>query len=147
MASEESEDCCSFCKIANNESDTEVLLSDDELLCFRDVRPGAAHHYLIITRRHIDDCKALNGDHVGLVERMKEMGRNILARNEVCDTKDVWFGFHIPPMVSVPHLHLHALAPVSEMDLKSQLHYGPKSHWFITVDKVLSQLRTRGKVR
>lgn len=44
-------------------------------------------------------------------------------------------GFHLPPFSSVPHLHLHALAPASKMNLKSQLRYGQQSYWFITVSQ------------
>ncbi|XP_033504973.2 adenosine 5'-monophosphoramidase HINT3-like isoform X1 [Epinephelus lanceolatus] len=164
---------CPFCLIVNNQADTEILLSvstrlflhvqevnsvnsclclcvsvqDDELLCFRDMKPGAIHHYLVIPRTHIDNCKCLQGDHIPLVERMIEMATSVLEKNKVGDLSDVRMGFHIPPFSSVPHLHLHALAPASKMNFKAQLHYGPQSHWFITVDKVLSQLRTRGKVR
>lgn len=138
---------CPFCLILNNQTDTDVLLSDDELVCFRDTKPGATHHYLVIPRIHIDNCKALQRDHITLVERMEEMGRNILEKNKVCDLNDIRMGFHIPPFSSVPHLHLHVLAPASKMNLKAQLRYGPQSHWFITVDKVLSQLKTKGKVK
>ncbi|XP_070704915.1 adenosine 5'-monophosphoramidase HINT3-like [Pempheris klunzingeri] len=140
-------DDCPFCQIANNQMDTEILLSDDELLCFRDMKPGAAHHYLVIPRTHISSCKALQGEHTPLVERMVEMGRSVLEKNKVRDLSDVRMGFHLPPFSSVPHLHLHALAPASMMTFRSQLHYGPQSHWFITADKVLSQLRTRGEVK
>lgn len=100
---------CPFCQIANNQSNTEILLrvsadcsscfgssllyflkhthslspspslslcvwgmwlflQDDELLCFRDVKPGATHHYLVITRTHIDSCKRLQSDHIPLGE-------------------------------------------------------------------------------
>ncbi|XP_070843429.1 adenosine 5'-monophosphoramidase HINT3-like isoform X1 [Chaetodon trifascialis] len=127
-----SEDC-PFCQIANNQTDTEVLLSDDELVCFRDIQPGASHHYLVVTRRHIDNCKSLQRDDIPTVERMVEMGRSVLERNKVSDLADIRMGFHLPPFSSVPHLHLHALAPASKMNFKSQLHYGPQSHWFITV--------------
>ncbi|XP_041661713.1 histidine triad nucleotide-binding protein 3-like isoform X1 [Cheilinus undulatus] len=138
---------CPFCEIAKNNTDTEILLSDDELLCFRDIKPGATHHYLIIPRTHIDNCKTLQADHIPLVERMVQMGWQALEKNKVNDTDDVRMGFHVPPFSSVPHLHLHTLAPASKMDFKSQIHYGPKSHWFITVDKVLTQLKVRGKVK
>uniref|UniRef100_A0A8P4G8C4 HIT domain-containing protein n=1 Tax=Dicentrarchus labrax TaxID=13489 RepID=A0A8P4G8C4_DICLA len=138
---------CPFCLIANNQADTDILLTDDELVCFRDMKPGATHHYLVVTRTHVDSCKSLREDDIPLVERMVEMGRSILEKNKVSDLDDVRMGFHVPPFSSVPHLHLHALAPASTMSFKSQLHYGPQSHWFITVDKVLSQLKTRGKVK
>ncbi|XP_068433860.1 adenosine 5'-monophosphoramidase HINT3-like isoform X2 [Clinocottus analis] len=141
-----SEDC-PFCQIANTQTDTEILLSDEKLLCFRDITPGAAHHYLVIPRTHIDNCKCLQAADIPLVERMVEMGWSVLKKTKLRNLDDVRIGFHIPPFSSVPHLHLHVLAPASEMTFKSQLHYGPQSHWFITVDKVLSQLKTRGKVK
>ncbi|XP_037304556.2 adenosine 5'-monophosphoramidase HINT3-like [Pungitius pungitius] len=137
---------CHFCRIADHQTDTEILLSDDELLCFRDTKPGATHHYLVVPRTHIDNCTRLQGDDVSLVERMVEMGWSILKKNKISDLEDVRMGFHVPPFSSVPHLHLHALAPASEMSFASLRRYGPQSHWFITVDKVLSQLKTRGKV-
>ncbi|CAJ1078053.1 histidine triad nucleotide-binding protein 3-like [Xyrichtys novacula] len=141
-----SEDC-PFCEIVNAKADTEVLLSDDELLCFRDIQPGATHHYLVIPRTHIDYCKALRTDDIPLVERMVQMGQEALEKNKASCLDDVRMGFHMPPFSSVPHLHLHVLAPASKMTLKSQLRYGPQSHWFITVDKVLAQLKTRGRVK
>ncbi|XP_019953082.1 adenosine 5'-monophosphoramidase HINT3-like isoform X1 [Paralichthys olivaceus] len=144
---ESDSDVCSFCRIANHDTDTDILLSDEQLVCFRDVKPGATHHYLIVPRMHIDNCKALQGTDVPLVEQMEKMGRSILEKNNISDLDDVCMGFHIPPFSSVPHLHLHALAPTSKMSFRSQLHYTPKSHWFITVDKVLSQLKTHGKVK
>nr|XP_057913619.1 adenosine 5'-monophosphoramidase HINT3-like [Doryrhamphus excisus] len=118
------DDVCQFCQIANSQSDTEILLSDSELLCFRDVKPGAAHHYLVITRTHIDNCKALREENIPTVERMAEMGRRVLEKNKVRDLEDI-----------------------SKMNVSSQLKYGPQSHWFITVEKALSHLRTRGKIK
>uniref|UniRef100_A0A3Q4I224 Histidine triad nucleotide-binding protein 3-like n=1 Tax=Neolamprologus brichardi TaxID=32507 RepID=A0A3Q4I224_NEOBR len=128
-------DDCKFCQIASNKTDTEILLSDDELVCFRDMKPGATHHYLVIPRMHISSCKTLKMDNIPLVERMEQMGRSILEKNKVCSLDDVRLGFHLPPFSSVPHLHLHALAPASKMNLKSQLRYGQQSYWFITVSQ------------
>ncbi|XP_075940707.1 uncharacterized protein LOC142942316 isoform X2 [Anarhichas minor] len=123
------------------------FVTDEELLCFRDIQPSATHHYLVVPRTHIDNCKCLQGDDIPLVERMVEMGWSVLKKAKVSNLDDVRMGFHLPPFSSVPHLHLHALAPASEMSFKSQLRYGPQSHWFITVDKVLSQLKSHGKVK
>ncbi|XP_055362298.1 adenosine 5'-monophosphoramidase HINT3-like isoform X2 [Betta splendens] len=137
---------CHFCQIVNNQTDTEILLSDDELVCFRDTTPGATHHYLVVPRMHLDNCKTLQKDHVPL-ERMEEMGKKILKENKVRDFNDIRMGFHLPPFSSVSHLHLHTLAPASNMEPRSQRRYGPQSCWFIPVDKVLSQLKMHGKVK
>ncbi|XP_056150593.1 adenosine 5'-monophosphoramidase HINT3-like [Lampris incognitus] len=138
---------CHFCVVANKTTETEILLSDDELVCFRDSKPGARHHYLVVPRWHLVNCKALHRDHIPLVEQMQEMGRSILEKNRVHDLEDIRMGFHLPPFSSVPHLHLHVLAPASQMSSRSLSRYGPQSYWFITVDKVLHQLRTHSKVK
>ncbi|KAG7461027.1 hypothetical protein MATL_G00205230 [Megalops atlanticus] len=133
---------CIFCKIANNETDTEILRSDEELACFRDVKPGAPHHYLVVPRRHIGNCMTLLKEHVPLVENMVEMGKSVLQKR-VTDLEDIRLGFHVPPFSSVPHLHLHALAPASQMDARSLRIYGPQSFWFITADKLLKKLNSQ----
>ncbi|XP_055016024.1 adenosine 5'-monophosphoramidase HINT3-like isoform X2 [Boleophthalmus pectinirostris] len=132
------QDDCKFCHIANNLTDTEILMSDCEVVCFRDLKPGATHHYLIISNKHIDNCMKLQPDHIKLVEQMKDMGMRILQMNNVSDLDDIRMGFHVPPFSSVPHLHLHVLAPGSQMSHKSMLRYGPQSHWFITTTCFLS---------
>uniref|UniRef100_H3DG20 HIT domain-containing protein n=1 Tax=Tetraodon nigroviridis TaxID=99883 RepID=H3DG20_TETNG len=150
MATQEAsgDDVCPFCQIADKQTNTEILFSqDEELLCFRDVKPGAETHFLVVTRRHIDNCRMLQTQHIPLVERMVEVARSVLEENKVHNSEDNRMGFHLPPFTSVPHLHLHVLCPASKMNVRAQLRYGPQSHWFITVNKVLSQLKTSGKVK
>ena len=33
---------------------------DDQFVAFRDIKPAAAHHYLIVTKRHIANAKVLS---------------------------------------------------------------------------------------
>ncbi|XP_077566619.1 adenosine 5'-monophosphoramidase HINT3-like isoform X2 [Stigmatopora nigra] len=129
-------DECPFCLIVQSQNASEILMI-----------PGAGHHYLVITKTHINNCKMLRSEHIPTVERMAEMGRNILEKNKVRDMTDIRLGFHVPPFSSVPHLHLHALAPASKMNESSQRRYGPGSAWFITVEEALSQLRARGRIK
>ncbi|XP_072250803.1 adenosine 5'-monophosphoramidase HINT3 isoform X2 [Leuresthes tenuis] len=120
---------CIFCKIVNNEMGTELLHSGEEISCFRDIKPGAPHHYLVVPTKHVGNCKSLRKDHVPLVKRMVDLGKEILQRNNVTDLADVRFGFHWPPFCSVAHLHLHVLAPASQMGLMSRLFYRLNSYW------------------
>ncbi|KAJ8270544.1 hypothetical protein GJAV_G00116170 [Gymnothorax javanicus] len=134
---------CDFCKIVNKETDTEILQSDEVLCCFRDVKPGAEHHYLVVPRMHIDSCKSLKKEHVSLVKKMVEMGKAVLLKQHFTDLSDIRLGFHIPPFYTVPHLHLHVLAPASQMTDRSLHTYGPRAFWFITADKLIQRLNSK----
>uniref|UniRef100_A0AAZ3QFQ5 Adenosine 5'-monophosphoramidase HINT3 n=1 Tax=Oncorhynchus tshawytscha TaxID=74940 RepID=A0AAZ3QFQ5_ONCTS len=122
---------------------------DDELVCFRDLKPGARHHYLVVPRTHVGNCKSLRKEHIPLGK--VNTGPSVLQflRILTCSLVFVFhrMGLHMPPFSSVPHLHLHVIAPASQMSITSLRNYGPQSYWFITVDKVLQQLRTQNQVK
>ncbi|KAJ8005380.1 hypothetical protein DPEC_G00146020 [Dallia pectoralis] len=136
---------CTFCRIVNEEIATELLYVDEETTCFRDIKPGAPHHYLVVPKRHVGNCKSLNKEHVLLVEKMVETGKKILQKHNVVDLSDVRFGFHWPPFCSVSHLHLHVLAPASQMGLMSRIFYRLNSYWFITADQLIQHLNSKGE--
>ncbi|XP_051577722.1 histidine triad nucleotide-binding protein 3 [Myxocyprinus asiaticus] len=133
---------CIFCKITNGEIVTELLHTDEDISCFRDIHPGAPHHYLVVPTKHVGNCKSLGKEHVPLVEKMVEMGKEILQKNNVTDFSDVRFGFHWPPFCSVTHLHLHVLAPATQMGFFSRFIYRLNSYWFITADQLLQRLNS-----
>uniref|UniRef100_A0A8D3AN59 HIT domain-containing protein n=1 Tax=Scophthalmus maximus TaxID=52904 RepID=A0A8D3AN59_SCOMX len=135
-------DTCTFCSIANNQDEeTEVILKDKEMVCFRDIDPAAPHHYLVIPRRHIVSCLSLDRGHRRLIERMAEMGRAVLREQGIIDMKDVRLGFHQPPYISVNHLHLHVLAPASQISEYMIYKFIPGTSSFITLCVRLVVLR------
>ncbi|XP_060937625.1 histidine triad nucleotide-binding protein 3 [Limanda limanda] len=134
---------CIFCKIVHHEMGTELLLCDEEISCFRDIKPAVPHHYLVVPTRHVGNCKSLSKEHVPLVKRMIEKGKEILQKNNFTDLSDVRFGFHWPPFCSVTHLHLHVLAPASQMGFMSRLFYRLNSYWFITAEQLIEILNSK----
>ncbi|KAM8846582.1 adenosine 5'-monophosphoramidase HINT3 [Synchiropus picturatus] len=134
---------CIFCRVVNNEMGTELLHCDEEISCFRDIKPGAPHHYLVVPTKHVGNCKSLNKSHIPLVKRMVEMGNEILQKNNFTDLDDVRFGFHWPPFCSVTHLHLHVLAPASQLGFMSRFFYRLNSYWFVTADQLIELLNSK----
>ncbi|XP_041109214.1 histidine triad nucleotide-binding protein 3-like isoform X2 [Polyodon spathula] len=133
---------CVFCKIVHKEIDTELMYCDEELACFKDVKPGAPQHYLVIPNSHVGNCKSLKKEHIPLVEKMVEVGKKMLQQNNITDLSDIRLGFHWPPFCSIAHLHLHVLAPASQMGFISRMFYRIDSYWFITAEQLLERLNS-----
>ncbi|XP_031726172.1 histidine triad nucleotide-binding protein 3-like isoform X2 [Anarrhichthys ocellatus] len=124
---------CIFCLIAHDQDkETEVIKENRELVCFRDIVPAAPHHYLVVPKQHIQSCLSLQSRHIHLVERMAEMGKAVLHDQGITDMKDIRLGFHQPPYTSVDHLHLHVLAPASQIYKDMEYKFILRSNRFVT---------------
>ncbi|XP_030628033.1 histidine triad nucleotide-binding protein 3-like [Chanos chanos] len=92
---------CIFCTISSGQDpNASILHSDDDVVCFWDIYPAAPQHYLVVPKKHIVNCAALDKHDVSLDQRADQ-------RLLFCSR----LGFHLPKFTSVGHLHLHVLAP------------------------------------
>ncbi|KAF6199070.1 hypothetical protein GE061_007095 [Apolygus lucorum] len=55
-------------------------------------------------------------------------------------TDNARLGFHWPPFHTVSHLHLHAIAPATDMGFMSKMMFKENSWWFVSPDYVLTRL-------
>ncbi|KAJ8444368.1 hypothetical protein Cgig2_019926 [Carnegiea gigantea] len=138
MAASHSPSPCIFCQIARSATSTRLLhqvpplslslnfasgelensnfsfrvlvLQDDKVVAFQDIKPAAFRHYLVIPVEHIPTVKNLQRrpEDYSLVSHMLDVGKMLLQR-DAPQSKEHRFGFHQPPFNSVDHLHLHCL--------------------------------------
>ena len=136
---------CIFCRIADGVEgkESDILYKDDDFVCFRDIRPVASHHYLIVPRQHLPNAKYLDHSHASIVERMVEVGMSLLER-QGGDRNDVRTGFIWPPFTTVKHLHLHVISPTSDLGFFSRhVVYKPDGWAFATSDWTISYLKSK----
>ncbi|CAJ0582322.1 unnamed protein product, partial [Mesorhabditis spiculigera] len=117
---------CSFCDIVTNKKD-QHLATSDKCVVIKDKSPKAPHHYLVLSRAHINKPTDLTYADVDLIKEMETAGREVLrvelkAKGEADTVEDMLrIGFHWPPMVRVNHLHMHVLYPVKDLGFFSKM--------------------------
>ncbi|XP_050706472.1 adenosine 5'-monophosphoramidase HINT3-like [Eriocheir sinensis] len=133
---------CLFCRICDGLEPSNIVHQDEEFVVFPDIRPAAPHHFLVVTREHITDPKCLTKEHIPTVEKMMALSKEVLVtQGGSPDTARL--GFHWPPFHTVSHLHLHIIAPESEMGLIGRAMFKANSFWFVTPEKVIEQLQKK----
>ena len=75
---------CLFCQIAQGKRDTRFLLENDTLVAFRDIRPHAPVHILIVPKKHIRGINDLGPDDAAIV------GQAILAARDLAEAEVRW---------------------------------------------------------
>jgi histidine triad (HIT) family protein len=103
---------CIFCRIVAGEVPAETVHETPATVAFKDIRPAAPLHVLVVPRRHIDDAAAVAAEDGPVLAEMFLTARRV-AEDAGLTAPDRGYRliFNVGPdaMNSVPHLHLHVL--------------------------------------
>lgn len=101
---------CIFCKIVAGTSPANRVYQDDRVTAFRDIRPAAPTHLLIVPNRHIESVNDLTEADEALVGHLFSVARS-LAQQEGIDRSGYRLITNTGPdgNQTVFHLHLHLL--------------------------------------
>jgi histidine triad (HIT) family protein len=101
---------CLFCKIVTREIPSDIVLETEEVLAFKDVRPVAPAHALVIPKKHLTSLHDAAPDDAAV------LGRLMLAAREVAEKLGLGAsGYRLVVNTgadggqSVFHLHVHVL--------------------------------------
>ncbi|MFZ2226615.1 MAG: histidine triad nucleotide-binding protein [Candidatus Moraniibacteriota bacterium] len=104
---------CIFCKIIKKELPAVTVYEDNDVLAFKDVRPLAPVHILIIPKKHIESVNELTESDNELI------GKLILTAKKIAIDFDISpKGYKLLFRVGewggqeVPHIHLHLIGGV-----------------------------------
>lgn len=99
---------CIFCKIVQGELPSDILQESAQAVIFKDVRPSAPVHYLVVPKKHISSIKEISH------ENEKLLGHIVLMAKEAAEKLNL-SGYRLVFNVGrdggqiIDHIHLHLL--------------------------------------
>ena len=101
---------CIFCRIVAGEADGDVLYQDREITAFRDIRPQAPTHVLIVPNVHVSSLEQLFEVDSSLLVKMFSKAHDLAEAAGIAD-KGYRLVINTGPDAGqvVDHLHLHLL--------------------------------------
>ena len=101
---------CLFCQIVAGNIDADIVRTGELTLAFRDIRPQAPVHVLIIPKEHLASTAELTEDDGDLLVEVAQMAKWIAAAEGVAES-----GYRVVTNTgpdggqTVGHLHFHLL--------------------------------------
>ncbi len=103
-------DDCLFCKIVAGEIDSDLIYEDEQVIAFKDIKPQAPTHILIVPRKHISTLLDLEEEDNQLVGHIYQVAKELAKREGIAED-----GFRVVSNCneaggqSVYHIHYHLL--------------------------------------
>lgn len=101
---------CLFCQIAQRRIPASVVLENGQVMAFRDIRPQAPVHVLVIPKQHVASVQDMTSDDMGVWAAMYRAAQAIAKQERIDGT-----GFRLvvnngaDAGQAVAHVHLHVL--------------------------------------
>ena len=101
---------CLFCKIAQGDIPATVLFEDNEIMAFRDIRPQAPTHILVIPKRHIATINDTSDQDEQLLGKMVLKAKKLAEIEGLSEIGyRLVFNINSGGGQEVYHIHLHLL--------------------------------------
>ncbi len=99
---------CLFCKIVNREIPSDFLYEDDDLVVFRDIKPHAPVHLLLVPKRHIRSINDLKPEDDAVIAALFKAAK-LMAKEQDVDQSGYKLMFNVEKGGGqvIFHLHLH----------------------------------------
>ena len=101
---------CIFCKIVRGEIKVDFLYESDSVVAFKDIKPLAPVHYLIIPKEHIPSMNETSEQHQTLLGEMLLCARKLAKEAKIAEA-----GYKLLIRTGrdggqeIPHIHLHLI--------------------------------------
>ncbi len=101
---------CLFCKIIKKEIPADIVFEDDKIVAFRDIKPQAPTHILIIPKKHVPTVMDLQDGDKDIVGYIYMIAKKLADREGIAEK-----GFRVVVNCNadagqeVFHIHFHLL--------------------------------------
>ena len=104
------ENNCIFCQIIRGEKPADFVYQDESLVVFKDIRPHAPVHLLVVPRKHIRSVNDLTEEDTPIVSEMIFKAKKIARDQEVSESGyKLLFNIERGGGQVIFHLHMHLL--------------------------------------
>ena len=101
---------CIFCNIANSKTDTEFLFENETLVVFKDIKPHAPVHLLLVPKKHIRSINDLTSVDDTIVSSLISAGKHMAKEVGIAASGyKLVFNVEQGGGQVIFHLHLHLL--------------------------------------
>jgi histidine triad (HIT) family protein len=101
-------DDCIFCKIGKKQIPSDVVYETKNVMVFKDIKPSAPFHFLIIPKEHIQSIAHLQGNHKDILAEIIYAAKLVAEKVGLKGYKLV-FNVGREGGQLIDHLHLHLL--------------------------------------
>jgi histidine triad (HIT) family protein len=104
------ENNCTFCRIVSGDLPTNFVYEDDHIVVFKDIRPAAPIHLLVVPRRHIRSINDLTEGDREIISEVFMVAKQMAAEWSVAETGyKLLFNVEKGGGQEIFHLHLHLI--------------------------------------
>ncbi len=100
---------CIFCSIINKGVPSDIVYEDDDFIVFKDVKPTAPIHLLLVPKTHISSINDLKEKHIDLIGNLFLLAKKIAKEQKISNGYKLNFNVGRKGGQLVDHLHLHLL--------------------------------------
>ena len=101
---------CIFCKIIKGEIPSTNVFRDEQVTAFRDLKPAAPIHILLVPNKHIDSINTLTNDDEQLIGHLFTAAKQIAAQESIAEGGyRLIINTNAHAGQTVFHIHLHLL--------------------------------------
>ena len=102
---------CLFCEIASHKQNADIVYEDKKIIVFKDIKPKALVHFLIVPKKHIDSINELKESDKKLISDMIFLAKKLALKYKI-SKKGYRLTFNVGRGGGqlIDHLHLHLMS-------------------------------------